>query len=263
MKILIVICTFISLTLSAVPLNGMTEVQKAVQLSLIKQFKRAGKTVYVMVPKNTADPFFKEAAKGCFDAAEKAGIKCVFYGSTAVNVHSQLKDVLDLINADVDGLIISAVRKGYLASNKKIRGWQKPIVSFDAPLNVEVSNAYIGTNDYQLGKALGSEIRKLRADGGTYCIQTERPDSANHNERIRGILDGLTLDGKDSNRWQTVVRCPQQTMGNFARGIKQMVTVLTNYSVDAFISTGGGPQFLPEQYRKAIAPFKQRIQSGI
>jgi len=136
------------------------------------------------------------------------------------------------------------------------------VIAFDSPLNPQIAQAYIGINNYLLGKALGMQIRKIAPKGGLYCIQTERPDSPNHNDRVRGIIDGMTNNALNREIWQNAFGCPLKHFGDYDRALRQMVRTIDVFKVNIFISTGGGGQFLPTKYRKAITPFKAVIKSG-
>lgn len=240
------------------------EQEKQQKLALIKQLKDTGKTVYAMIPKSTNDPFFSYAAKGCQKEAERLGVHCIYYGSDNENPRLQEKDLLALINAGVDGIAISAIVDGWLTDRQRdnLRRWGKPIVAFDSPLSNELSAAYIGTNNYLLGKQLGTELRQLKPSGGTYCLHSERPDSPNHQDRMRGIIDGLTDGGNEEGKWLSGFSCPLYHYGDFYAAVNQMIRVIKNFDVDTFISTGGGSQFLPEKYRQGLAPYKNAILEG-
>jgi len=242
---------------------AFTEQEKVEKLSLIKKIKSEGGTVYVIVPKSVTDLHFITAARGCKDAARKVGVHCIYYGSSVSNMRLQVIDILKLIATGVDGIAIAAIKEGWVANKigVQLKNWGKPIVTFDSPLSPKIAQTYIGTNNYLLGKALGTEIRKLKPTGGHFCIQSERPDSANHNERIKGIMDGITKNGEDKDRWDSFVRCPIKHFGDFERATKQMVRMISKFKVNIFISTGGGPQFLPALYRESMKPFKIHIKT--
>lgn len=246
------------------PILAFTDAEKIEKLALIKQIKREGGTVFAMLPKNVVGPFFKIAEKGCVDAAKRLGVHCIYYGSAYGNMRLQQEDILALIGTGVDGIAVSGVRKGFLAEavGDQLRAWGRPVVSFDSPLSTDISLAYIGTNNYLLGRALGAEVRKLRPQGGVFCIQAERPDSPNHQVRIGGIMDGLTKDGTDTSGWKSLSGCPLHQMGDYKRATAQMLRTIGRYNVEVFISTGGGSQFLPALYRKTMAPFKDKIKTG-
>ena len=112
----------------------------------------------------------------------------------------------------------------------------------------------------------------MKPKGGTICIQSGGAAAANHNERMQGIRD--TLAGVQSakapgdaltgqNGWTEVDGCPLYTDDDFPRAVQQMEDILGKYpDLDAFIPTGGFPQFLPEAYAKVAEKHKARIESG-
>jgi ribose transport system substrate-binding protein len=242
---------------------AFTIAEKEQKLSMIKQLKSNDETVFAIVPKNI-EPFFDVAAQGCIDTAKEIGIHCIYYGSKVENMRDQVADILSLIEAGVDGIAVSAIRKGFIADTigDELKDWGGKIISFDSPLSSEISQAYVGSDNYLLGRTLGAEIRKLRSKGGNYCIQTERPDSPNHIDRLKGIIDGMTKDGAEADKWKQVSGCPLTHMGDIERATKQMIRMINTYQVEMFIGTGGGSQFSPGHYRKAMEPFKEKIQTG-
>jgi len=264
MKIIISTCLVLFLTVISTTLFAFTLAEKAEKLSLIKRLKNQGTVVYAILPKNVTDPFYSFAANGCDETAKQFAARCIFYGSASANMRNQVEDILALINAGIDGIAIAGVRNGFIAETigEELQEWAKPIIAFDSPLNTEIAQSYIGTNNYLLGKALGKEIRKLKPDGGTFCIQSERPDSPNHNDRFEGIVDGLTSDGTESAKWKNNSGCPMHHMSDFKRANGQMLRAIDQYKVEVFIITGGGPQFLPKVYREIMAAYKGDIESG-
>jgi ribose transport system substrate-binding protein len=243
---------------------AFTEEEKSEKLALIKQLKSKGETVYAIVPKNVDEPFMDEAGKGCSETAKKMGLHCIYYGSREENMFLQEADILALISAGIDGIAIAGIKKGWLVERigGKLTKWGKPIVAFDSPLSTEIAQTYIGTDNYLLGKTLGIEVRKLRPNGGTFCIKSERPDSPNHGDRIKGIMDGMTRDGQDQKKWNNTDGCPLYSYGDDERSTQQVARILGTPGLDIIFVTGGGPQFKPEKYRKLIEPFKNDLKTG-
>jgi ribose transport system substrate-binding protein len=243
---------------------AFTEEEKLEKLALIRQLKSKGETVYAILPKTVDEPFMDETGRGCVETAKKMGLHCIYYGNREENMFLQETDIFDLIEAGIDGLAIAGVKKGWLVerSGEKLKRWGKPIVAYDSPLSSEVAQTYIGTDNYLLGRTLGTQVRKLKPDGGTFCILTERPDSPNHGDRIKGIMDGMTRDGQDQEKWKNTVGCPMYNYGSFERAGQQAARLLETHDFDIILVTGGGPQFKPEFYRKMMKPFKDDIKTG-
>src|SRR4029078_9330267 len=92
------------------------------------------------------------------------------------------------------------------------------------------------------------------------------------NERMQGIRDtlsgvksrtapGVKLTGQKG--WKEVDGCPLYTNDDFPVSAQQMEDILGKYpNLDAFVPTGGFPQFLPQAYRKVAEKYKARIDSG-
>ncbi|WDE03757.1 substrate-binding domain-containing protein [Thalassomonas viridans] len=255
---------FLPLMITCFQVFALSSEQKAERLALIENLKSNGETVYAMVPKNVDEAFFDQVAQGCQAAAQNLNVHCIYFGSAIENMRLQLQDILSLIDAGVDGLAIAGIKEGWLAQKlaNRLKSWAKPVIAFDSPLNKSIAQAYVGTNNYALGRVLGREVKKLRPGGGSYCIQTERPDSPNHQNRVKGIIDGLTDNKQQEDKWTVVFGCPVEHYGDFERATRQMVRIIGDSRPDVFINTGGGPQFLPQSYRKAISPYKEDLKTG-
>ncbi|MBV8962230.1 MAG: substrate-binding domain-containing protein, partial [Hyphomicrobiales bacterium] len=65
------------------------------------------------------------------------------------------------------------------------------------------------------------------------------------------------------NGWKEADGCPLYTDDDFPRSVQQMEDILGKYpTLDAFVPTGGFPQFIPQAYRKVAEKYKSRIQDG-
>ena len=77
----------------------------------------------------------------------------------------------------------------------------------------------------------------------------------------RGDPPGARLEG--ANGWTEVDGCPLYTNDDFPLSVQQLEDILGKYpDLDAFIPTGGFPQFVPDAYRNAVTPYKDKIASG-
>ncbi|MEZ5823759.1 MAG: substrate-binding domain-containing protein [Geminicoccaceae bacterium] len=72
---------------------------------------------------------------------------------------------------------------------------------------------------------------------------------------------GERLTGQ--NGWTGIDGCPLYTDDDFPRANQQLEDILAREAdLDAFLPTGGFPQFVPDAYRAAVGPHKARIDSG-
>lgn len=246
----------------------------------VGQANAQDKLVIAVVPKNLNNPFFDQAKFGCEKAVEEIGadkVECFFTGpGEHGGGDEQVQIVADLITKGVDGIAVAASNAAALASvlpQAKEKGI--PVITWDSdllPANKDLRVAYIGTYNYDIGTNLAKLAMEIKPNGGTICIQSGGAAAANHNERMQGIRD--TLSGAKSaeapgdrltgqNGWTEVDGCPLYTNDDFPLSVQQLEDILAKYSdLDAFIPTGGFPQFVPDAYRQAVTKYKDKIASG-
>jgi ribose transport system substrate-binding protein len=237
------------------------------------------KYVFALVPKNMNNPFFDQARDGCKKAEKESNgtIECMYIGpGEHGGGDEQVQVVNDLIAKKVDGIAVSPANAA--AMGKALEGAKKagiPVLTWDSDLldkDKALRVAYVGTYNYEIGVNLAKLAQQLKPKGGTICIQSGGAAAANHNERMQGIRD--TLSGKKSaaspgdkltgqNGWTEIAGCPLYTDDDFPRSVQQMEDILNKYpQLDAFIPTGGFPQFIPQAYRKVAEKHKARIDNG-
>jgi ribose transport system substrate-binding protein len=237
------------------------------------------KFVFALVPKNMNNPFFDQALAGCKKAEkELAGaVECLYIGpGEHGGGEEQVQIVNDLIAKKVDGIAVApsnaAAMAGALEGAKKagipVMTWDSDLLAKDRGLRT----AYVGTKNYDIGVNLAKVTMKLKPKGGTICIQSGGAAANNHNERMQGIRD--TISGKQSkeppgdklngeNGWTEAAGCPLYTDDDFPRSVQQMEDILgKNPNLDAFVPTGGFPQFVPDAYRKVATKYKAKIADG-
>jgi ribose transport system substrate-binding protein len=150
-----------------------------------------------------------------------------------------------------------------------------PVLTWDSdllPENADLRIAYVGTKNYDIGVNLAKIVQDIKPDGGTICIQSGGAAAANHNERMQGIRDtlggmsGTTSPGTrlaGENGWTEVDGCPLYTDDDFPLSVQQFEDFMAaNPDLDAFLPTGGFPQFVPDANRAAVEPYKAEIASG-
>ena len=144
-----------------------------------------------------------------------------------------------------------------------------PLITWDTdllPENKDLRVAYIGTHNYEIGVSLAKRAMEIKPEGGTVCIQSGGAAAANHNERMQGIRDtlggmtGTTSPGErltGQNGWTEADGCPLYTNDDFPLAVQQFQDFMAaNPDVDAFLPTGGFPQFVPDANRAAVEPYK-------
>jgi len=163
---------------------------------------------------------------------------------------------------------MAAALQGAGAAKIPVLTWDSDLLPKDKALRL----AYVGTHNYEIGVNLAKLAQQIKPKGGSICIQSGGAAAANHNERMQGIRDtlagaksaespGARLTGQ--NGWKEADGCPLYTDDDFARAVQQMEDILNKYpTLDAFIPTGGFPQFLPDAYTTVASKHKDKIASG-
>ena len=233
---------------------------------------------FALVPKNMNNPFFDQARDGCKKAeSESAGaFKCEYIGpGEHGGGDEQVQIVLDLVAKGVDGIAVAPSNAAAMAvALQAAKEANIPVLTWDSdtlPENKDLRLAYIGTHNYEIGVNLAKIAQTIKPQGGTICIQSGGAAAANHNERMQGIRD--TLAGAKSaaspgdrltgqNGWTEIEGCPLYTDDDFPRSVQQFEDIMAkNPDLDAFIPTGGFPQFIPDANRAAVGKYKDKIAS--
>ena len=234
---------------------------------------------FALVPKNVNNPFFDQARDGCKKAeGELEGkIECLYIGpGEHGGGEEQLQMVNDLVARGVDGIAVAPSNAAAMATAlQAAKDAGIPVLTWDSdllPENADLRTAYIGTKNYDIGVNLAKITQELKPDGGTICIQSGGAAAANHNERMQGIRDtlsgetGTTSPGnrlEGANGWTEAEGCPLYTDDDFPRSVQQLEDTMARMpDLDAFVPTGGFPQFIPDAYRNAVTPLKDKIADG-
>ncbi len=235
---------------------------------------------FALVPKNMNNPFFDQARDGCMKAAEESGGKfeCEYIGpGEHGGGDEQVQIVQDLVaRGDLKGIGVSPANAAAMAvALQAAKDAGIPVITWDSdllPENQDLRVAYIGTHNYEIGVNLAKRAMEIKPEGGTVCIQSGGAAAANHNERMQGIRDtlggmsdtespGVRLTGE--NGWTEAEGCPLYTDDDFPRAVQQFEDFMAaNPDTDAFLPTGGFPQFVPDANRAAVEPYKGEIADG-
>jgi ribose transport system substrate-binding protein len=236
-----------------------------------------GKLKLALVPKAMNNPFFDLARDGCYKAqAEEADIECVYIGPGEHTELEQLQIVQDLISQGVDGIAVAPsnapamakVLKAAVAAGIPVMTWDADVLEEDKGVRA----TYVGTKNYDIGVNLAKIAQGLQPDGGSLCLQTGGAAAANHNERLQGIRDtlsgmsGTTPPGNKlagENGWTEINACPLITDDDGNKAVQGLTDILAaNPDLTAFISTGAFTQWYDNAYRQAVAPYKEKMDSG-
>jgi len=234
------------------------------------------KFTFALVPKNMNNPFFDQARDGCkkAEAESNGAFECMYIGpGEHGGGDEQVQIVQDLVAKKVDGIAVAVANAAAMTvALQAAKDAGIPVLTWDSdmlPENKDLRLAYIGTHNYEIGTNLATLAMKIKPKGGTVCIQSGGAAAANHNERMQGIRDVLSgtksaaspgdrLTGQ--NGWTEIEGCPLYTNDDFPLSVQQFEDIMAkNPKLDAFIPTGGFPQFVPDANRAAVEKYRAQI----
>jgi ribose transport system substrate-binding protein len=234
------------------------------------------KMTFALVPKNMNNPFFDQARDGCkkAEAESNGAFECMYIGpGEHGGGEEQVQIIQDLVAKKVDGIAVAVANAAAMTvALQAAKDAGIPVLTWDSdmlPENKDLRLAYIGTHNYEIGTNLAKLAMAIKPKGGTVCIQSGGAAAANHNERMQGIRDMLSgtksaaspgdpLTGQ--NGWTEIAGCPLYTNDDFPLSVQQFEDIMAkNPNLDAFIPTGGFPQFVPDANRAAVEKYKSKI----
>lgn len=234
----------------------------------------AAQREFALVFKVLNNAFSPPIDKGCKAAAKELGdVTCTYIGPTEYDEAKEVQLAQDMVTRGVDGLGISAGNPKAMARIMKMaKDKGIPVVTFDTdvlPEDAGLRSTYIGTDNYDFGKALAEKVLENKK-GGTVCIQSGAPASENLKARVQGIRDSLGGGTRDKpiarlngqNGWSEPTGCPVYNNDDITLAAQQVRDVMTsNPMLDALVAVGGWAQYAPQAYAQTMEPLRARLDS--
>lgn len=235
---------------------------------------RAEGLVLGMLAKSVDDVNFVDAGRGCMDEAVSNGDTCVLVGN---NGPASAREQVEALQVAVrrqrfSAMALSVINSGLLGA--EIQAWDRaiPVITYDsgfARSESALSQAYVGMDNMQFGRDLGSLARRFRPAGGSVCLMADLHDT-NLRQRIDGVRrelsgipdlpSGQRLTGEGG--WTECIRCPWKSGDNVERTMQQIDVTLRGIHPDVLLAVGHWPIMDAEAYRRTVAPFLQDVLSG-
>jgi ribose transport system substrate-binding protein len=214
---------------------------------------------FAIVPKAMNNPYFDLARNGCVDEAKKLGVTCTYTGPIEHEPATQVQIIQDLISQHVDGIAISVADA---ASVKRVihqaRQAGIPVITFDADSPDSERQAYVGTDNAALGRALGHLLVQQHPKPGQFALVSGGPAAENLAERVTGVRDVLKAAG-----WTEIGGSPTFCNDDSALAVQQMTDLMTaNPGLAAIVPVGGWPLFTQGAYAAFANAHKSAMESG-
>lgn len=236
----------------------------------VTSYTCAAKTVIAVVGKTKNDSFYEQSFKGCEAFAKEIDdLECVYDGPLDYqDARGQAIVINKLLDKKVDGILVSITDSAHIATHalKRARELGVPVITFDSDLLTPAQYlrlAYVGTDNFDFGKALGEYAKKFAKKGeNLVCIQSGHQSTPNLNQRIAGVrfaLSGYSTDRlEDINGWHEYERCPFYSLGKRSNALAQLDLIARKTKPPIFIAVAGFAQFNP-MYAEHMQKYKRKI----
>jgi ribose transport system substrate-binding protein len=180
--------------LSAVlPLSGCNKSQgnAGAQADASAQPEQTQKIVKLAFVTNNASEFWKIAAAGVrkYEKESKVQVDVKMPANGTTEEQNQILE--NLASQGYDGIAVSAIAPNDQVPVLDRIAAKTKLITFDSDAPKSKRLLYIGTNNYQAGKALGAEINKLLPNGGKMAVFVGTLAADNAMQRLKGIQDAI------------------------------------------------------------------------
>ena len=169
---------------------------------------------------NGVDPFWDLCAAGVRIAEKEFNIKC--------EVHMPTKGLVDqkrimetLLAKGIDAMAISPIDAENQTAFINEAAKQTQLITHDADAPDSARMLYIGTNNYQAGRALGKLVKDALPEGGEVMIFVGRLEQLNARQRRQGVIDELL--GRPEQELSTAKFDPVDAKNLKAEGSKYII----------------------------------------
>lgn len=231
----------------------------AAAVALLAGPARAETPRFALVPKGMNNPYFDLSRDGCMKRAKEIGAECIYRGPVEHEPADQVQIIQDLITQGVQGLAISAAdADSVVGVIKQARDAGIAVITFDADSPNSARQAYVGTDNKEMGRELGRQLLKVHPQPGIYITQSGGPAAANLNERLAGLNEVAQGAG-----WKLAPGSPSFCNDDAALANQQLMDQMqANPNASAVVPVGGWALFAPEAYKGFVNANRQAYQSG-
>ena len=232
------------------------------------------KKVLAIVVKGLDNPFFEQINLGCQEWMANnpdSEYECLYTGpASSADEAGEVQIVDDLLTKGVAAIAISPSNAPAMALRIREIAPTIPVMTIDAdflPEDASLRATYLGTDNYLMGVKMAEELKLLKPDGGSVCLQLGNVAAANINARAQGFRDTIAaatgierLNGEGG--WTEVAGCPVYTNDQADLANQQMAdTFIANPDLDAFMLIGGWAQFAPQAYTQVTDSVMDKLKS--
>jgi ribose transport system substrate-binding protein len=164
----------------------------AVTLAALPSCSTDNRPRVAFVSNNAAD-FWTIAQAGCRKAEKDFGDVRVEFKQPDPGTAAQQKSVVeDLVGSGVKAISVSVINPaGQTAFINTVVDGGTPFIAVDNDAPESKRLCYIGTDNYEAGKAAGKLVKEAIPDGGVVAVFVGQIEPLNSRQRMQGVLDEL------------------------------------------------------------------------
>jgi ribose transport system substrate-binding protein len=141
---------------------------------------------------NNAFDFWTIAEAGCRKAEKELGDVELVFKKPANGTAADQKEIIDaLVTQGVKSIAISVIDPKNQTDYLNRIADKVPLITQDNDAPESKRLCYIGTDNYEAGKAVGKLVKEAMPDGGTIAIFVGMIEPLNARQRKQGVLDEL------------------------------------------------------------------------
>jgi ribose transport system substrate-binding protein len=171
----------------------------AAPIAILPACKDSGSgKIKIGVVTNNPEDFWTICEKGASDAASANDVELVFRRPDKGDAGIQLNIVKELVAQGVKGIAVSVINPTEQAPELKNIAAQTHLFTMDNDADGSDRLCYIGTDNYEAGKAVGRLVKEVMPNGGEIAIFVGQITPINARLRFQGVVDELagTKDAK-------------------------------------------------------------------
>jgi ribose transport system substrate-binding protein len=235
----------LALTLTMAACGGDKEATTAAPAVGVSEAKvhqvPAGTTLKFAFITNNSSEFWKIAQKGVEKANAELGITVDMKLPETGKPEQQKKIIEDLISQGYHGIAISLISPADQTRDIDKATTKLNVITHDSDGPQSKRLAYIGTNNYEAGKVLGNELKKLLPNGGKVAAFVGTLAADNASQRLKGVKDALAgskvevVVTKEDNKDMTKARTNVEDVINSSPDITALIG-LWSYNTPSIVA---------------------------
>jgi ribose transport system substrate-binding protein len=173
--------------------RGLFLTAAACALALLPSCNRdsGGGKIKVAVVTNNPEDFWNICENGAKAAADKHGVELVFKRPEKGDAAIQRDIINDLVNQGVKGIAVSVINPEEQTQDLKNVSEKTHLLTMDNDAANSGRLCYVGTDNYEAGKAVGKLVKEVLPNGGKVAIFVGQITPINARQRFQGVVEEL------------------------------------------------------------------------